>query len=116
MATAPKHRVPLVHTFVDDEEIVVAREQMFVDEVKSPFLRSGADFVAVFHKTPIDLLALGLQGFVQWVMALADVQAEEVLCGKVLPAFGATVHMVLGIVDLVVFVCGERDRRRVGWE
>jgi hypothetical protein len=40
----------------------------------------------------------------QRIMILLDVEVQEMICGKILAAFRASVYMVLRIVDFVFFV------------
>jgi hypothetical protein len=48
-----KHGAPLVNPGIDDEEIVVFRERMFIDKMHASSLWIEADFVAPFNETAV---------------------------------------------------------------
>lgn len=68
----PQHGCSPIHAIIDDEEVIVARKHVFVDEVHAPFLRCAADLVAVFHKTCKSLVASIAPGFVDRIMSLCN--------------------------------------------
>ena len=54
MLSSPQHSTPFVDARVDNQEIVVFGEEMFVaGEVHATFLRGGAKFVAILDKAAV---------------------------------------------------------------
>ena len=69
----PQHTTTTIDAVVDDEEVVVSREAVLVDQMATPLLPFRADFVAAFYETGEGLLAcLSFRGN-DGVMVLSNV-------------------------------------------
>lgn len=89
---------------------------MLVNEMHTALLGRRTDLLTALHKAPVRLLVLGPPCFLERVVVLGYVEAEEMVCGEVLAAFGAAVAVDLGVVDFEVGEGGEGEGFLVGWE
>ena len=99
--TSPQHAPPTVNSIVDNEEVVVSRETMFVHQMASTLLPLTADLVAAFHKTRVCLLSFVSPGGYDRIVVLCDVEVEEVGGWEVLLAVGTAVGVRLLVVQLI---------------
>lgn len=115
----PKHRAAFINSVVDDEVVVIFREEVFRLKVHPAFLRSRTDLLTVLDKASVlridrfskDLTCSGgpwtyrllfssLLCLDQRVVVLADMETEEMIGREVLVTFGAAVGVDLSIVHL----------------
>lgn len=68
-----QHGATLVNACINDLEIIILGEDMFICEMHPSFLRSRANFVAVFNETLVRLLFVCSPCFGQRIMILANV-------------------------------------------
>ena len=73
---------------------------MLVNEMKSTFLRIGAQLFAAFYETAICLLTFSLKLLSQRIMVLVKVECEKVSSGIVLATGGASVRMLFSVMEL----------------
>lgn len=126
-----KHGATLVYAVIDDEVVVVFREEMFGLQMHPSFLRSRADFVTILNEASIltlssvrfscivvdlthSFLLFSFSRCYQRIMIFADVKAQKVLRGEVLATFGATVGVYLSVVHLEFLKRGECDGLGMG--
>ena len=123
----PQHGGAFVDAVIDDEEVVVAWEQMLVHEVHASLFRRGAYLVAVLYEATVltrysvpslipeglptgeDLITYGLlsplpSSLVQRVVVLANVQTQEMLRWEVLSTFRASIGVCLCIMHIKLLV------------
>lgn len=102
-----QHGVTRIQAIVHDEEVVVSRKHVLVDQMHSAFLPSRTDLFAVFHEAGEDLVASITPSGEQRIVVLGDMQRQVVFRGKVLVASQTSVHVRLLVVDFVISVCRE---------
>ena len=116
MLLRPQHRALLVHTRIHNKEIIVLGEHVLVNQMHPPLLRRRADLLTTLDKASIRLLLFSSPRRLKRIVVLGDMEAEEMLCGKVLLAFGAAVAVDLGVVNFEVGEGGEGEGVVVRWE
>ena len=95
-----QHRAAVVNPFIDHSEVVDFGECMFVNQMQTPLLRSGAFSLAVLNEAGVCSLTFGLELLPQGIVILIDVQSQEMGRWKILATAGASIRVVFRIVNL----------------
>ena len=112
----PEHGAPLINSRVHYQKIVTLRKQVLVDEMHPAFLRRRTDLLAILHEATIRFLVSRPPRVREGIVVLGNVQAEEVLGGKVSVAFGTAVAMGFGVVNFEIGEGGEGEGFGVRWQ
>lgn len=102
-----QHRPTPVDPVIDDVEVIVLWEKVFINQMSATLLRRRAFPIAILNETAIDLLTSRLPRLVQGVVILGNVQRKIVRCGEVAAALEAAVDVRLGVVHFIRFIGGE---------
>jgi hypothetical protein len=107
--TGPEHAPSAIDAAVDDEEIVVSGEAVFVDEMTSALLPVQTDSITVLEKASKSLIPpVSFRGDDR-IVVFRLMQMQEVGRGEILLAFPTAIGVRRIVVSFVVVVCGERQ-------
>ena len=100
--TSPQHTPLAVHPRIHNQEIIVPREAVLVDQMATPLLPVTAHFFAAFDEATEDFLTAVTLGCDYRIVVFGYVQIEKVRRGEVCFAFRAAVAVGLVVMSLIL--------------